>query len=210
MNKSSFKNVLIGLLIVITAFSAFKYGTSLKEKYDTFIVMNQLKEQLDILEQEKQNLLADLEKGKQLEAQLTEENTALKDNIKATRIRLTKLFMEQREKEKAYEELSYRFSLLQAENANLIEEKGQLDLRVSQAESENQALKVKLSSIQELKKAIRELKRRMRPERLIAARPRKNDEVIDGNRGYLIKDGKSTYRGRIRVEVRPAPPIPAE
>ncbi|KPK97450.1 MAG: hypothetical protein AMJ95_09015 [Omnitrophica WOR_2 bacterium SM23_72] len=207
MNKSQFKNVLIGLLVIITAFSAFMYGTSLKEKYDTFIVMNQLKEQLDILEQEKQNLLADLEKGKQLEALLTQENAALKDNIKATRRRLTKLFVEKREKEKVYEELSYRFALLQAENANLIEEKNELSERVSQSESENQALKVKLSSIQELKKAIRELKQRMRPARLIARRPKTIDNFIDGNRGYLIKDGKSTYHGKIRVEVRPAPSV---
>ncbi len=210
MNKSSFKNVLIGVLVIITAFSAFKYGTSLKEKYDTFILMNQLKEQLDILEQEKQNLLVDLEKGKQLEAQLTEDNALLKEHIKATRRRLTKLFMEKREKEKAHEELSYRFALLQAENTALQEEKGQLSLKVSQVESENQALKTKLSSIQELKKAIRELKKRMRPERLIASSPRKTDEVIDGNQGYLTKDGKSTHQGRIRVEVRPAPPLPAE
>ncbi|MFH0826727.1 MAG: hypothetical protein V1923_02390 [Candidatus Omnitrophota bacterium] len=205
MKKSSLKNALLGLLVIITAFSAFKYGTSLKEKYDTFIVMNQLKEQLDILEQEKQNLLADLEKGKQQEALLTEENEVLKENIKATRRRLTKLFVEKREKEKAHEELSYRYALLEAEKASLMEEKDQLSLRASQAESENQAFKVKLSSIQELKKAIRELKRKVRLERIIAIKPRKMDGDIDGNRGYLMKEGKSTYHGKIRVEVRPAP-----
>ncbi|MFH1457771.1 MAG: hypothetical protein ABIG31_01215 [Candidatus Omnitrophota bacterium] len=202
MNKPSLRNVFIALLVVTTAFSAFKYGTSLKEKYDTFVIMNQLKEQLDILEQEKQNLLAQLQKGKELEEQLTEENADLKDNIKATRRRLTKLFMENSEKEKTHEELSYRFSILQAENIALLEEKDQLKLRLSQAHSENETLKVKLSSIQELKKAIRELKTRILPSRMETKKPKRR---MEGNLGFLMKDGKSTYLGKIRVEVKPAP-----
>ena len=77
---------------------------------------------------------------------------------------------------------------------------------MAEAASENQSLKTKLSSIQELKKAIRELRKRKRtqPQSLISLKPRSTDKMMDGNRGYILKDGKSTYLGRIHVEVRPA------
>jgi len=203
MNKPLFKNILIVLLVTITTFSVYKYILSLKEKYDLFIALNQTKEELVVLEQEKQNLLVDLEKGKELQAQLTEDNSELKDNIKATRRRLTRLFKDIREKQASYDDLNDRFSILQAENVALTEEKGQLNLKLSQANSENESLKTKLSSIEELKKAIRELKIRMRKVR---TEPKKPQEIIEGNRGYLLKDGKSTYPVKIRIEVRPASP----
>ena len=206
MKQPSFKSIIIGVLVLITAFIAFKYGTSLKERFDSYVLLNQLKEQLDSLEQEKQNLLAYLEKERERGTQLTEENAQLKDNIKATRRRLTRLFMEKREKEKAHQELSYHFALLKAENSALLEEKSQLNKKMAEAASENQSLKTKLSSIQELKKAIRELRKRKRtqPQSLISLKPRSTDKMMDGNRGYILKDGKSTYLGRIHVEVRPA------
>jgi chromosome segregation ATPase len=204
MTKPVLKNIIMVLLIILTAFSVVRYSLSLKEKYDLIIVLNQVKDELDVLEQEKQNLLVDLEKEKGRQAELSEKNAELKDNIKATRRRLTKIFMEKREKEKTYEELSYRFSILQAEKVALLEEKDQLNAGLSQANSENEKLKVKLSSIQELKKAIRELKYKIRPLIVKPKKPKEIDEMIEGNRGYVIRDGKSTYPGKIRIEVRPA------
>lgn len=49
---------------------------------------------------------------------------------------------------------------------------------------------MKLSSVDELKKAIRELKRRAK---------------IEGNRGFLIKDGQLTTPAKVKIEVIPAP-----
>jgi chromosome segregation ATPase len=208
MNKPLFKNLLIVLMATITAFSVFRYGASLKEKYDLYQVLDQVKEELVVIEEEKQNLLQDLEKGKELQQQLTQENLGLKDNIKATRRRLTRLFMEQREKEQVYQDLSYRFSISQAENVALGEEKDQLNLKLSQASLENEVLKTKLSSVAELKKAIRELKRRKRPQPVQRFEPLKpkvvTEKTLEGNRGFLTKNGASTYPYKIRIEVKPA------
>lgn len=207
MNKPLVKNILFVLLSTITVFSVFKYAASLKEKYDLLITLNQTKEELGILQQEKQNLLADLEKQKELQEETAEENSELKDNIKATRRRLTKLFMEKRAKEKAFEELNFRFSILQAENMALTEEKEQLGFKLSQASSESENLKTKLSSIEELKKAIRELKIKMREARSAPKKVPEPEvlEIIEGNHGYLLRDGKSTFPVKIRIEVNPAP-----
>jgi chromosome segregation ATPase len=202
MNKPLLKNVLIVVLLTITAFSVFKYTLSLKEKYDLFIALNQAREELTVLEQEKQNLLVDLEKQKGLQEMLSEENSEFKDNLKATRRRLTKLFREIREKQNAMDELNYRFSILQAEKVALTEEKEQLNLKLSQANSENEGLKVRLGSLAELKKAIRELKIKMREAIRESKKPQ--DIIVEGNRGFIIKDGKSTFPFKIRIEVNPA------
>ena len=198
--------MLIVLLATITAFSVFKYSMSLKEKYDLFNALNQANEQLTVLEQEKQNLLAQLEKEKDLREQLIGEAAELKGNIKATRRRLARLFTEKGLRDKAYEELSYRFSILQAENLALLGEKEQLSFKLSEAQSENEALNAKLGSIKELKQAIREIKIKMRHARIKPKRPeeQEQEEVIQGNRGFLTKDGKSTFPVKIRIEVKPA------
>jgi len=205
MNKPLLKNILIVLLLTITIFSVFKYILSLKARYDLITALNQARDELVVLKQEKQKLLGQLEKGKELQEQFTEANSELKDNIKAARRRLTKLFTEIRAKEKAYDDLNYRFSILKAENVALTEEKEQLNLKLSETNSENESLKVKLSSIEELKKAIRELKIKMRQVRITPKKAREQ-EIIEGNRGFLVKDGKSTYPVKIRIEVRPASP----
>jgi len=84
-------------------------------------------------------------------------------------------------------------------------------LELSQASVENDALRTKLSSVAELKKAIRELKRnkRLQPVPVLRFKP-KNPKVmeeaveVEGNRGFLTRDGVSTFPYKIRIEVKPA------
>jgi len=196
MNKTLLKNTLIVLLLAIALFSIIRYILSIKE-------VSQAKEQVAILEIEKQNLLQELEKEKELQQNLTKENSGLKDNIKASRRRLTKLFREVKDTQKAIEDLNSRFSILKAENTALIEEESILKLKLSQVSQENDSMKVKLSSVAELKQAIRELKIKMRQS--IVNQYKKLTQIVEGNRGYIIKDGKSTYPAKIKIEVRPAP-----
>jgi len=177
MNKGLLKNILIVLLLTIAVFGIFKYKLVLNEKYELLNTLSQVREQAATLEKEKQNLLQDIDKIKGLEQ-------GLKANLKASRIRLTKLFTEDNETRKALEESSYRFSLLKIENITLKEQKEQ----VSQ---ENENLKAKLNSIEELKKTITELSEH-------------KDQAEEGNKGFLIKDGQFTYPAKVKIEVVPA------
>jgi regulator of replication initiation timing len=81
------------------------------------------------------------------------------------------------------EHLNSQFSILKAENNALLEDKQRLS-------QENDEMKMKLSSVNELRKAIRELK----------LKPR----IIEGNKGYLIKDGQPTVTPKVKIEVVPA------
>jgi len=204
MNKNILKNSLIALLVAITIFSVFKYLSSLKEKYGLLHSLNQVKEQVVALEKDKQNLLEELEKEKELEAELNTRAAELKGYLKAGKKRLSRLFMERAEAQKKIEDLSFKLVLVKAENLALVKQRTKLNTQLAQLTQESSGLKVKLSSITELKKAIKQLTKNK-----TKVYARLNQEVraplnIEGNRGFLIKGGKSTYPVKVRIEVAPA------
>ena len=203
MNKGLFKNIFIVLLISITIFSVFKYGSSLKEKYALLNTLNQIKEQVTTLENDKQGLLEKLGEEKELNAQLNGEVSEIKDYLRASKERLAKLFADYGQAQKTIEDLNYKFSILKSENTALRDEKEKLDTQLTQVSQEKNSLKAKLDSITELKKRIKELKRQGR-EGLTGHKP-KARKIIEGNRGFLIKNGKPTYPAKIKIEVIPIP-----
>jgi len=202
MERAIPKNVLIAifvLLITITIFSAYKYVSALKEKYELLNALNEIKLQVQILENDKQNLLRDLDKEKQLADKLSQQNTGLKENLKASITRLTKLFMGVEQTQKSLDDLHAQFSLVKAENAALKDQ-------VSQVTTENENLKTRLSSVAELKKALREFRRQMGKVGKEIQKKTKADQVTVGNRGFLLKDGQPTLSPKvIKIEVIPAP-----
>jgi len=169
MNKRVLMNVLILLLVSSSVFLVFRYVSSLKENITT-------------LENQKQNLLQELEKEKASLQQLTARNVGLKHYLKGAHKRLNKSFVVLGQTEEQLEKLKAQFSILKAENGALLEEKDRIT-------NENETMKMKLSSVEELKKAIKELKKQVE---------------IEGNRGFLIKDGQLTSAAKIKIEVSPA------
>lgn len=198
MQKGLLKNSLMVLLVSITIFSVLKYVTSLKEKYDLLNSLEQTKEQVATLEEEKQNLSQTLEKEKELQQKVVQQNSALKDYLRASKERLTELFADYRETQETIEQLDSKVSLLKAENTALTEEKE----RVTQ---ENEDLEAKISSIVELRKAIRELRRQMRKVGVELKQKVTADKIREGNRGFLLKDGQPTSPAKVKIEVIPAP-----
>ncbi len=170
MNKRVLRNILILLLVSSSVFLGFRYVSSLQEN-------------ISALEDQKQNLLQELEKEKSSVQQLTVKNAGLKNYLKGAHKRLNKSFTALGQAEEKLEKLKAQFSILKAENGALLEERDKIS-------SENETMKIKLSSVDELKKAIRELKRQFQRE---------------GNRGFLIKDGQLTSAAKIKIEVSPAP-----
>jgi len=191
MKKEIVKNIIIIFLSAVAIFTVLKYALSFKEKCDLSNSLEQAKEQAQILENQKQNLLQELGKEK-------ESRQNLKGSLKASAVRLRKLFREAAERQDSIEQLNSRISLARAENALLKEEGGKL-------KGDYEALKTKLSSIAELKKALRELKIEIRRgSRKLTQKNKSVEEIIEGNRGFLIRDGKFTYPAKVKIEVVPA------
>ena len=163
MNKVVVKNIALILLLVIAAFSMVSYVNELKLRFSLQNSLLQVQGEVAGLIQEKQNLLQELRKEKELKEQLALKNRTLKDYLRAGKNRISRLFRENGN-------TKARLSILKAENRALIDSRKRLYL-------ENEQLKAG--------------KRRM---------PALNRE---GNRGYLLKDGRSTIK--TRIEVIPAP-----
>ncbi|MDD2680180.1 MAG: hypothetical protein PHO03_05245 [Candidatus Omnitrophica bacterium] len=169
MNKP-LRNILILLLAAGAILVVLRYVASLKENIAS-------------LENQKQNLLQDLEKEKKAVQRFSARNAGLRDYLRAAHRKLKKLFLNSGLAKEQLEKFNLKFSILRAENKALLDERQRLV-------QENASLKTKLNSVDELKKAIRELKRRAK---------------IEGNRGFLIKNGQPTTSAKVRIEVIPAP-----
>jgi chromosome segregation ATPase len=201
-----FKIILIAFLAGVSLFIIFKYILTLKEKYDLLNALNQTKEQLADLELEKQNLLQEVEKEKEIQKALAQENLGLQGDLRGAQEELIKLKTDFAQLAKTIEELNSQLGILTTENTALREEENRLKLELSQVSQEKDNLKARLNSVVELKKAIRELKIKMR-QRIVSEVKEitKSKKIIVGNRGFLIKDGRPTYPAQVIIEVIPAP-----
>ena len=196
----NYKIILTALLVGITIFSVFKYVAALKEKYDLLKNLNQVKGQVAALEQA-------IEKEKELQKAIAQENSTLKDELKTNTDKLTQLDVDLQNSQKTIEQLTSQIALSQAENTALREEKDKLTLELAQISQERDTLKARLSSIPELKKTIKEIKLQIRKTKVMMREITEKRRVIEGNCGFLIKNGKTTFPiTKIKIEVMPVPP----
>jgi len=202
----NYRVILVALLIGITIFSAFKYVSSLKERYDLISAVKQMKDEVASLEGEKQLLSQELGQEKDFKEQLNTENVVLKQSLQASEDKLLKLSSDFVLVQNELEQLSSQLAALKEDNFLLKEEKDNLNVQISQVTQERDNFQTRLSSIAELKKAIRDLKRQMRKVNVEIEEKIRYNRVTEGNRGFIIKDGKATYPARIKIEVIPAPP----
>jgi len=170
MNKTLVRNIVVIFLLVIAGFLIFRYVTFLQSK-------------IVDLEVQKQNLLQDLKKEKDSVGVLEAQKADLKDYLRASQKRMKRSFADLKSANKKNETFDSQFNVLKAENSALLEEKQALF-------RENETMKTKLSSIEELKKAIREIKIQRR---------------LRGNRGFIVKDGENTQNAKVKIEVTPVP-----
>jgi chromosome segregation ATPase len=195
----NYKFILTALLCGITIFSVFKYVTTLKEKYEISNRLDQMKQQVVVLESEKQNLLQTLKKEEANAQRLGEENIAFQASLKESEEKLNKLDADFKSAQKTIEQLN-------SELAALKTEKTKLNSQLSEVSQEKDSLNVRLNSVEELKKAIRELRSQMRKVKVqIKEKTRVTKDDSAGNHGFVIKDGKPTSSLKVKIEVKPAP-----
>lgn len=186
------KLVFIAFLVGVTIFSLFKYISSLKERYDLLDALEKNKQKILSLETQRQNLVSDLDKERNKAQGLSQEKVELSEKLKLSEAKTTSLKKGMGLALVKIKQLNCRNSILEAENIASREEKDNLKSKLIQVDQENNSLKAKLSSIAELKKAIRDLKIQKR-----------NNRATEGNRGFLVKDGQPTSVSTVKIEVSP-------
>ena len=214
MNKALPKNLIMVLLLSITAFSVYKYAGTVKQNFNLTSALDSAKQQVGALEKEKQNLLQDKEKAKLEHAKLVQEKTLLQDNLSALKHKLIVLMVAYKKNRAVLYETNSKFSLLKSENTALTEKSTSLTEESRRLLEENASFKQRLNSLLELKKAIRELKIQMRsaarqktaPAAVAAAEIKAEaGEIREGNHGFLVKDGKILSPSKVTIEVIPIP-----
>jgi len=168
----------------------------LKEKYALIEKMNVVEERSASLEKEKQNLLQELEKEVNWQKKLESENVELKVALKNNKGRTMQLKDNLVKIEKTIEQLNSQVNAVEMEKAGLREQNNKLKLDLSALSKEIEGFKLRFSSISELKKAIIDLKKQASGDA--------QNQAVDGNQGYVIKDGKSTFPAKVVIEVNPA------
>lgn len=186
MSKDAIKNLALVLLLGVVVFSMVRYVSELKAKFRLQAALTQTQGEIVAMTQEKQNLLQELRKKEELNEQLISKNAKLRAYSRASRARITQFFRDNTKIQNELEDISAKFAILKAENRALIDSH-------KRSYIENEQFKFKLSSVTELKKAIRQL--RVKKSTALGL-------ATERNQGFLIKDGRSTLE-RIKIEVIP-------
>ncbi len=154
------------------------------------------------------------------------KSAELEGSLKAVETKLSKKEQEAEELLDTIDKLSQDLKAVSDLNEGLSEANKELSDRALRIELESSELKKRFSSIQELKLAIKELKIKMRQERQRKpkqpvlrgkkiSKPALSAEhialpvqplgkgIAEGNMGFFIKDGRSTFEGLVDIEVVP-------
>ena len=167
------------------------------------------------LERQKHRLSNAYTEAQGLVAQLTQERNHLNGEMAAARQtvetqagELAGLRHELEEVQGRLEQTMADIASLQQEQEQLRQHNASLSMRLSAVSAEKAQLEQRLSSLSELKLAIRDVKRKIWQSRWAAFRARMDqlrrddlDRLASGNRGYIIRDGKSTLSSAARLQV---------
>ncbi len=187
---------IILLLLGFAFFSAFKYFSALKEKNSLLATVEKLNIEIAALGSEKQKLIQSLQQEKQLKDQTVLENSALQESLKASAGQLAQIEEQSAQAQDKLVALESYLSLLKVESSALKN-------RVAELTSKNEEYNACLNSLPELKKAIRELKMRLSKTQIQRRTGAKNN--VEGNNGFVVRNGKSTLPAQVKIEVKPAP-----
>jgi chromosome segregation ATPase len=200
------KTIIIAVLAGITVFCVYRYIASVRENNSLSANIRQLNTDVQSLENEKNGLVKDLDREKEINSVLNQDITGLKDNLAQSKERMVQIEADFLASQKTVENLNSEFSLVKAENTALRDQVQGLQLDISQAKAEREQMQQRLSSIAELKKAIKELRQKTRlAKRQVQNRVDMKEKMVSGNEGFLIKNGKSIFSGIIKIKVEPLP-----
>lgn len=209
MKKRRWQDRLLVILGAVAFLILIAYFATLGEKYRLRADLTRVQKRTAILEKEKQKLLQQIEKQKAIQEQLDQEALALSGGkeSKEEKVIIIQPVDDSRysEAHKIIEELNLRLASLKEENQALRDKEVQLNVEIANLSQENSILKARLSSLPELKKAIRDVKLRMRQMSVSIRDKIKTEQwITGGNKGYLFKDGKATGPAKVKIEVKPA------
>lgn len=136
-------------------------------------------------------------------AQVNQEKEKLKSQLDKITVELAAAYSQLQNQLK-------KIANLETVNTELIRVKLELEQKVVNLEREKQIAEAKLHSLENLKIAIRQVKKELheqKAQQYLAKKQRQKEidtqKLEVGNHGFLVRYGKSTYKPIIRIEVKP-------
>jgi chromosome segregation ATPase len=220
--KSSVLIVVLALLVGASLFGIFKSLELSKRNADLRASMDLLKGKLSQTE-------FSLKEARSFIGEVSLKNARLEGEVSSLNKKLSKKEKEILEQGEQISLLIQRFKETAEVNLTLLDQHNSLSSQMVRLELENAEMKKRLSSVDELKKAIKELKARrslvQQEKRLIQKKgavrealvkkapaikkkiffgpPKSSDDLTSGNEGYVVRQGKSTYEGLVEIRVIP-------
>ena len=167
------------------------------------------------VEQDKRRIAESYHQAQEMVKQLEDERSHLNDELVNARQtvegqagNITTLQQELQGVQEKLDQTVVELASLQRDHALLRQQNASLSSQLGSVMTEKQQLEAKLSSLKELRVAIRDVKRRMWNERWAAWRARietlkREDEerLASGNRGYIVRQGVSTLGSGQKLQV---------
>lgn len=197
-----------GILILIVVFlcglAGFSVYRYLNIKTDFSRNIRQLKE-LDV---KNITITKELEQKTVQITALSEENNTLKQEISKNEANLSELQAELGQSRDELSGLKASINELTDENRFLKEQESVLKAKLEELSGEKAGLEAKISSVNELKRMIKDLIKQKKAQRRRQSLPKESSvsgvENIEGNRGYIIYQGQPTSKGKVFIKILPA------
>lgn len=215
--KKEYLILIILFLIGVSAASLLKAAGVFKANIDLKKNIANLNTKVTNLEKDNVMLKSGLDNEKQVNAKLLADKSALEESLKSVQDRLEQVETSLDNTKEELVRLNNDFNLLKTDNDNLMLVKRDLETKIQALAQEKQALQDKFNSLDELKKAIHDLKIKKRQERVESkkkikpklpskpARAPKSKSAVSlvGNEGFVIRDGETTFKEKVKIEVLP-------
>jgi chromosome segregation ATPase len=201
--------LLIAFLIGVSGVSVYRFAIAYKEQHEMKLEIQQSKEELNSLRIDREDLFSKLSKSFEKEKLLQLQNDDLAARSKQSEDKIVAFESELADKSAAIDSLRSQLTISIAQSSALAQQAQELKSRVDYAEAEKLQLTVKLSSVEELKKALREL--RLKTREAVSHKPQATritqgittEEISEGNQGFMLRDGQLTYPAKVRIKVQP-------
>lgn len=186
--------IVLVVLAVVAAASLWRTASTERQRKRLSSAYGEAQQLLEQVSQERDQLNGELAQARQTVEGQAGDMANLKEELGAVQGKLR--------------ETLAQIVSLQRKQASLHQENASLSTRLGAAVEERAQLEARLSNIKELKLAIRDVRRKVWQQRFAAWRARleqlrreDTDRLASGNRGYLVKDGKSTMGPATRLQV---------
>jgi len=214
--RSSILWAITALLLGVSLFGSYKTWDLLKKNTGLEISLDEMTGKLSVAQ-------TSLKKAEQDLSESYLANDKLEGEVVTLRTSLSSRERQVNEQVAQISLLTSKVKETSQVSVSLLDQHNQLSVRLMRLELENAEMKGKLSSVQELKKAIREIKAQKKVQaaeatakttvpaekKRLFGRSRAEDTSqasAAGNEGFFVKDGKSTFQEMVKIHVTPLEP----